>query len=125
MDCRKCPNLVTMFFDQARRQGERPFLWAKEGDTWRAITWREARTRVAALARGLKSLGLVRGDRVGLVAENRPEWILADLAILAAGGVSVPAGNARRARNRICNRARRCQRASVSRQPGLGRCLRD
>jgi long-chain acyl-CoA synthetase len=91
MDCRKCPNLVTLFFDQARKQGERPFLWAKEGDSWNAVTWREARRRVTALARGLKSLGLVRGDRVGLVAENRPEWILADLAILAAGGVTVPA----------------------------------
>jgi long-chain acyl-CoA synthetase len=91
MDCRSSPNLVTMFFDQARAQGDRPFLWSKVGDAWRPITWREARDSVTRLARGLKTLGLVRGDRVGLVSENRPEWIIADLAILAAGGVTVPA----------------------------------
>jgi long-chain acyl-CoA synthetase len=91
MDCRACPNLVTMFFDQARAQGERPFLWAKDGDTWRSVSWRAARDQVIQLARGLRALGLARGDRVGLVSENRPEWIIADLAVLAAGGVTVPA----------------------------------
>jgi long-chain acyl-CoA synthetase len=91
MDCRSYPNLVTMFFDQARRLGDRPFLWAKHDDTWRPITWHETRDQVAKLARGLRALGLVHGDRVGLVAENRPEWVIADLAILAAGGITVPA----------------------------------
>ncbi len=91
MDCRTCPNLVTMFFDQAKRLGDKPFLWAKSGDAWQPTSWNQARERIAALARGLKALGLARGDRVGLVAENRPEWVVADLAILAAGGVTVPA----------------------------------
>jgi long-chain acyl-CoA synthetase len=80
-----------MFFDQAKSLGDKPFLWAKTNDNWQSITWTQARERVAALARGLKALGLARGDRVGLVSENRPEWVLADLAILAAGGVTVPA----------------------------------
>ena len=43
------------------------------------------------LARGLQALGVTPGDRVALVAENRPEWAIADLAIMAAGGISVPA----------------------------------
>ena len=91
MDCRTCPNLVAMFFDQAKRQGDKPFLWSKQGDAWLPISWAETRDRVVRLARGLRGLGLVRGDRVGLVSENRPEWVIADLAILAAGGVTVPA----------------------------------
>jgi long-chain acyl-CoA synthetase len=91
MDSRSYPNLVAMFLDQASRRAERPFLWHKAGDAWHSMSWVEARRQIAALARGLRSLGLQRGDRVGLVAENRPEWVIADLAILAAGGISVPA----------------------------------
>jgi long-chain acyl-CoA synthetase len=91
LDCRTCPNLVALFLDQAKRLGERPFLWMKEGDAWRATSWTEARRQVASLARGLRKLGLKHGDRVALIAENRPEWVIADLAILAAGGITVPA----------------------------------
>ena len=45
---------------------------------------------MSALAEALKRLGIERGDRVMLVSENRPEWCIADLAIMAAGGVTVP-----------------------------------
>ncbi len=91
MDCRTFANLATMFFEQAAHQDERPFLWTKEKGAWHPLSWRETRERVARLARGLQSLGLARGDRVALVCENRPEWVIADLAILAMGGVTVPA----------------------------------
>ncbi len=84
------PNLVTMFFTRASEQGERPFLWAKSGGEWRAISWVEAADQVARLAVALKKLGLEPGDRVMLVSENRPEWLLSDLAIMASGCVTVP-----------------------------------
>ncbi len=85
------PNLVTMFFTRAREQGEAPFLWAKSDGAWRPISWREAAEQVSRLAAALKRLGLDPGDRVMLVSENRPEWMISDLAIMAAGCVSVPA----------------------------------
>lgn len=84
------PNLVTMFFTRAAEKGDAPFLWRKEGEAWRSISWAEAAHRVASLSAGLKATGLQRGDRVMLVSENRPEWCIADLAIMAAGGVTVP-----------------------------------
>jgi long-chain acyl-CoA synthetase len=84
------PNLVTMFFTRAWEKGEKPFLWRKQGGAWTSISWAEAARRVAALAAGLKALGLRTGDRVMLVSENRPEWCLADLGIMAAGCVTVP-----------------------------------
>ena len=85
------PNLVTMFFRRAREEGDKPFLWRKAGGTWSPISWAEAARRVAGLAAGLKGLGLATGDRVMLVSENRPEWCIADLGIMAAGCVTVPA----------------------------------
>ena len=84
------PNLVTMFLTRAREKGDAPFLWAKSGVTWQSISWSEAARLVAALAQGLKALGFKPGDRVMLVSENRPEWLIADLGIMAAGCVTVP-----------------------------------
>ncbi|HZB92620.1 MAG TPA: long-chain fatty acid--CoA ligase [Stellaceae bacterium] len=91
MDYHTCPNLAAMFFDWAAKKGDRPFLWSKRDGAWRAISWRSAAEDVRRLARGLRALGIGRGDRVGLVAENRPEWVIADFAIMAAGGITVPA----------------------------------
>ncbi|HXP31227.1 MAG TPA: long-chain fatty acid--CoA ligase [Stellaceae bacterium] len=91
MEYRSFPNLAAMFFEQAARYGDRPFLWAKRGRAYHPITWREARRQVADLARGLRALGLARGDRIAIVAENRPEWVIADFAIMAAGCITVPA----------------------------------
>jgi len=85
------PNLVTMFFEQAQAQGEHPFLWAKHDGAYRPLTWREVATQVTELARALQTLGVKDGERVVLVSENRPEWLIADLAIMAAGGITVPA----------------------------------
>jgi long-chain acyl-CoA synthetase len=84
------PNLVAMFFARAAEKGDAPFLWAKRGGAWRATSWAEAAREVASVADALKALGLRRGDRVMLVSENRPEWCIADLAVMAAGGVTVP-----------------------------------
>jgi long-chain acyl-CoA synthetase len=84
------PNLVTMFFTRAREGGDEPFLWRKVNNEWRPISWAETARQVAAVAEGLKRLGLKRRDRVMLVSENRPEWCIADLGIMAAGCVTVP-----------------------------------
>jgi long-chain acyl-CoA synthetase len=84
------PNLVTMFFTRAREQADQPFLWHKAPNGWSSQSWAEVAAKVASLATALKKLGLVPGDRVMLVSENRPEWCIADLAIMAAGCVTVP-----------------------------------
>jgi long-chain acyl-CoA synthetase len=84
------PNLVTMFFTRAAQGRDRPFLWAKRAGTWKPISWGEAAETVASLSAALRGIGLKPGDNVMLVSENRPEWLLADLAIMAAGCVTVP-----------------------------------
>jgi len=91
MDAQTWPNLVTMFFDQVEKYGEHPFLWAKQDGKYRPMSWREVAMQVSELARGLQALGVKDGERVVLVAENRPEWLIADMAIMVAGGITVPA----------------------------------
>ena len=84
------PNLVTMFFTRAAQQGEKPFLWRKSEGRWHSISWAEAARQVATLAAALRAEGIRAGDTVALVSENRPEFCIADLAIMAAGAVTVP-----------------------------------
>lgn len=85
------PSLAVMFFERAAELGDRPFLWAKHDGRYQPLTWREVRDRVSLVARGLHAIGIAPGDKVMLVAENRPEWMIAELAILACRAVAVPA----------------------------------
>jgi len=84
------PNLVTMFLTRAAERGDAPFLWQKADKQWKALSWAETAQQVAALAAALQAEGIKSGDRVMLVSENRPEFFIADLAIMAAGAVTVP-----------------------------------
>ena len=91
MDYESWRSLPAMFLEQAGRHGDKPFLWAKREGRYRPVSWAQAARDVRQLALGLRSLGIDRGDRVALVSENRPEWIIADLAIMSAGAITVPA----------------------------------
>jgi len=91
MDFDACRSLTQVFFDQAADRPGAPFVWHKQGGRFRPQTWREIAEQVKDLSRSLRELGLAPGDRVVLVAENRPEWLVADLAIMAAGAITVPA----------------------------------
>ncbi|WP_353226400.1 AMP-dependent synthetase/ligase [Novosphingobium sp.] len=89
-DFDRYPNLVAMFLDRAETRGDHPMLAAKRGGKWTTISWATAAEQVCLLARSLRAIGLNPGDRVALVSENRPEWCIADLAIMAAGLITVP-----------------------------------
>ncbi len=84
-------NLVEMFFAQSRRLADKPFLWAKKDGAYRSLTWRNTAEQVDRMARGLLRQGIGRGDRVVIVSENRPEWLIADLAIMSLGAITTPA----------------------------------
>ena len=90
-DIENATNLVGLFLSRADEQGERPFLTSKRGGRWTPISYVEASRQVCALAEALRAMGLQPGDRVMIVSENRPEWCIADLAIMAAGCITVPA----------------------------------
>jgi long-chain acyl-CoA synthetase len=91
MDYASVRSLPAMFFEVARSRGARPFLWARRDRKYQPLSWSDAAVTVGRLARGLAALGIEPGDRVALVSENRPEWVIADLAIMGAGAVTVPA----------------------------------
>ena len=89
-DIDNAQNLVALFLKRADEKGDAPFLGHKTGGQWVTQTWRSAAEQVCLLAEALRGMGLADGDRVALVSENRPEWCIADLAIMAAGCITVP-----------------------------------
>jgi long-subunit acyl-CoA synthetase (AMP-forming) len=70
--------------------GPQPAMKAKRAGVWESTSWSDYRDEVLQAARALLSLGLQPGDGVVIMGFNRPEWFVADLAAIAAGGV--PAG---------------------------------
>ena len=84
-------NLLKTFRNVAAVEGDRPFLWAKSDGSYHPWSWERVSKEISMLANALAALGLERGDRVLLVSENRPEWLITDMAIMTAGGITVPA----------------------------------
>jgi long-chain acyl-CoA synthetase len=82
-------SLPDLLLAHARERPDVPALREKRRGRWHELTWGEYAERVARIAGGLRELGVQPGDRVAIHAENRPEWVLGDLAIQGIGAVSV------------------------------------
>jgi long-chain acyl-CoA synthetase len=87
----KLPQTIPHFLMESfRRNKSRELLNHKVDGGWLRLTGKQAAEKVKNLTLGLKELGVEKGDRIAIISENRPEWSLADLAILSLGGVNVP-----------------------------------
>ena len=87
----KFNSVVSLFNHQCKELKDSPYLWRKVEGKFLSLSWLEVQKKVNALAKGLISLGILKGDRVVILSENRPEWQIADLAIMSIGGITVPA----------------------------------
>ncbi len=82
--------LSRLFLNTCRMFPKPEILKAKVDGRWEALSTDEFGRRVRHLSLGLRALGLDRGDKVALLAESGPDWVVADFAVLCAGGVTVP-----------------------------------
>jgi long-chain acyl-CoA synthetase len=79
-----------MFASRVARSGDRVALRHKDGGAWKTTSWNEWAARSRRIALGLAAKGVEPGERVAVLSSTRIEWVLADLGILLAGGVTVP-----------------------------------
>jgi len=84
-------SIVSLFHHQVKLFQDKPYLWKKIDGKYTSISWKQVREQVGSIAKGLINLGILKGDRVVILSENRPEWQIADLAIMSIGAISVPA----------------------------------
>src|SRR5437868_12832071 len=82
-------SMLHVLHDQAERMGDRPALWSRRNGYYLPTSWREYAARVRHFALGLHRLGFGPGDVLAVLAFNREEWVVAQLAAMALGGVAV------------------------------------
>src|ERR1700730_4644441 len=82
--------IAQTFEQQARKYGTRAFLKDKHQKTWRDHSWSGLNVPVMKLRGGLSRIGIEPGDRVAILAENGPHWVVFDQAVLGLGAVVVP-----------------------------------
>jgi long-chain acyl-CoA synthetase len=82
--------LIELFEQSVERFSENPLLWEKTTDRYMPSTYREIHRQVLLAGAGLYSLGLKKGERVGLLSEGRNSWLISELAILYCGAINVP-----------------------------------
>jgi long-chain acyl-CoA synthetase len=81
--------LVEIFFQVVERNQSRVMLY-ESGSEWHALSSSNLYSKVMGVLQALRGYGIMRGDRVAILAENRPEWTIADFAILLLGAATVP-----------------------------------
>ena len=78
--------LTTLIHQWAEQNPDRVAMRQKRFGIWQTITWKELHDRVESLARGLLALGMEPGDRVSVIGDNSPEWLIAEFAAMRLGG---------------------------------------
>ncbi len=92
MQVSRINSLVELFFtkhEEISSVADKPFLkWLKENEK-DFLTWHQVASKIQILSEYLRTK-LIKGDRCILLSENRPEWLISDISIMNAGGVTVP-----------------------------------
>lgn len=81
--------LVDIFFTSVAHDLDRHVTY-KSGGEWKAISSRQYYSYVANVSRAMQQWGIQRGDRIAILSENRPEWMIADFACMTSGIIDVP-----------------------------------
>jgi len=84
-----CDTLPKLLARNAAQHGQDIALREKQLGIWRSYTWRDYQERVRLRALGLHHLGIKRGDVVGLIGDNRPDWLFGEIAAHAVGAMSL------------------------------------
>lgn len=79
-----------VFFETAKKFPKKPAFLYKKGGVYFPVTYKEAASQIKIFACALQKFGINKGDKIAILSENRPEWVVSDLAVMLAGGITVP-----------------------------------
>src|SRR3989344_7603010 len=83
-------SIPEIFFETAKKHpNKQAVLYKKEG-VYFPITYKELSKKIIIFIRKLQDLGVGKGDKVAILSENRPEWVISDISIMATGAIVVP-----------------------------------
>ena len=90
MDFKNYNNLIELFFEQYTIQQKDKIFFIKSKRSKKNFTWENVKTAISKVSSEIRKI-IQKGDRCLLISENRPEWMISDLSIMLAGGITVPA----------------------------------
>ncbi|MFA9388591.1 MAG: long-chain fatty acid--CoA ligase [Prolixibacteraceae bacterium] len=82
--------LIELFETSVQNFSNQPYMWEKMNGEYKSFSYNEIHAEVIAFGAGLVAMGVNKGDRIGLLAEGRTDWIVAELGMFYAGAVNVP-----------------------------------
>jgi len=82
--------LIELFETSVAKFPDHPYMWEKVDGQYQSFSYRQIHSEVLAFGAGLMAMGLKKGDRIGLLAEGRRDWIVAELGMFYAGAINVP-----------------------------------
>ena len=86
----KAKSFLDIFYLREELHPEKIYLRQPKGEEWQEFTWKEVGIQARKVLTALRDLGLEKGDHIGIISKNCAQWIIADIAILMGGFVSVP-----------------------------------
>jgi long-chain acyl-CoA synthetase len=81
---------VDLLWSRVGQSPDLPFLYYKQQQDYLPLTYKEVWDKVVALREYLRQQGIQKGDKVAIMSNNRPEWVVSDMAIMSLGAVVVP-----------------------------------
>ncbi len=84
------PTLVDKLYELKSSLPNEIFLRQPYGDVWKELTYNEVITEALQIVTGMKSVGLQKGDKVGIYSKNCYQWVIAEIAIMLGGFVTIP-----------------------------------
>ena len=87
---RQASTFLDIFYEREKLHPNQVYLRQPKGPHWQEYTWAEIGSMARKLVSALRDMDLKKGDHIGLISKNCYHWIVADLAILMGGYVSVP-----------------------------------
>jgi len=82
--------IIQFFEESVNKFSDNVFMWEKKGDKYEGATYGKIRHEARKFGAGLISMGINKGDRIGLISEGRNDWLICELGMLYAGAVNVP-----------------------------------
>ena len=90
MEFDKKNNLIEIFLENYKKNQNKDFLHFLENTQYKPLTWEETNQKINSLSNFFSENNVIKGDRILLISENRPEWLISDLAIINLGAITVP-----------------------------------
>jgi len=90
IDLNKYNTIPKLFWRQVKKFPDKPTIWKKQDGLWKSLTWQQYGKFSQDIGNGLLASGVKKGDKISILSQTRPEWVMCDMGIICIGCVTAP-----------------------------------